>query len=460
MRRIAQASALALALLSAPAVAAEGERPLGPPEAQPACIVGICQVRMTPQQLLAQAEALVRARRFAEADPLIEALAQAPETRFQSRFLAGYSSSEQGNFAHAAGIFKAILADDPRQTRVRLELARAMLGLGQTGSADRQFRLAEASGELSPDIARAIRGARAVIRSRRAWRFDLDVGIAPDSNINNATAADTISVNFGDAILAVPLTADSRAQSGTGQTGLISAGVRLPVGGRLALLGGVDLNGTNYRGAAFDDYQAQGNLGGEFHLSDDASISIEGVAAQRWFGGTRASRQIGVRTGAQIKLGDRRRLGAQIDLRSTDAAFNSDFSGVQGGVFVTLEQAVGQSFVASLGGFARRDWLHAGAFSNKEVGLNLGFGGELPHGINVSIGGSASRAVFDAPTALFSADPRKDWRFSSRLTLGNRKLRFLGFSPQLNLSYTRNASTLPLFATDRLRLRMSLARYF
>jgi hypothetical protein len=454
VRLIAQTMALALAMLPLPASAGESEA------SGPDCVVGICRVRLTPQQLLAHAEVLVRAGRFTEADPLIRALAEAPETRFHSRFLAGYSASEQGNYAHAAGIFKSILADDPRQTRVRLELARAMLGLGQLTGADRQFRLAQASGELSPDIARAIRGARQVIRSRRAWRFDVDFGIAPDSNINNATAADSISIQLGDTTLPVALNPDARAQSGTGQTGLISTGVRLPVSGRFAVLGGIDVNGTNYAGARFDDYQAQGTAGGELHLSDDTSVSVEGIAAQRWFGGKIASRQFGVRTGTQLRLGDRRRLGAQLDVRSTDAVFNSDFSGVQGGLFLTLEQSIGQSFVASLGGFARRDVLNSAAFSNTELGLSAGLGGELPLGINIGLGGSVSHAAFDAATAFFSADPRRDWRYSGRLTLGNRKLRFLGFSPQMNLSYTRNASTLPLFSTARLRLRMSLARYF
>ncbi|WP_326524510.1 porin family protein [Sphingomonas sp.] len=427
---------------------------------QAKCSYGICHVRLTPDQLLAQAEAMVRDRRFDEAAPLIAALAQAPDMKLQSRFLAGFAASEQGHYDHAAETFKAILADDPSQTRVRLELARAMLGLGQTASADRQFRIAQVSGELPPDVAAAIRGARQVIRSRRAWRLDLDVGIAPDSNINNATAADRIDVNFGDVTLPIDLDSGAQAKSGTGQTASLNAGARVPVAGRALLLVGIDGQGSNYSGRAYDDFSLQGAAGIERHLSDTTSISVEGLAAQRWFGGSLASRQIGVRTGAQLGLGGNARLGLQLDTRRTTALFDSNWSGWQAGLYATAEKAVAPTLVASLGGFARRDWLNAAAYSSTELGITTGLGGELPMGISFGLSGNISRAVFDAPTELFSRDPRSDWRYGGRLTLGNRAMRVFGFSPQVTLSYNRNASSIAYYATDRLRMRFSVARYF
>ncbi|MHA6723256.1 surface lipoprotein assembly modifier [Sphingomonas sp. RS2018] len=424
------------------------------------CSYGICQVRLTPEQLLARAESLVAERRFAEAKPLIQALEQATGMLLPSRFLAGYSAAQQGDYARAAGIYKAILADDPGQTRVRLELAHAMLQLGQTASADRQFRMAEQSGELPPDVAAAIRGVRQVIRSRRAWRFDVDVGIAPDSNINNATGASQIDLNFGDTVLPVDLDGNARARSGNGQTATISTGLRLPFGENTALLAGVDTNGTNYAGKAFDDYLFQTNAGVELSLTPTKSVSLEGVAAQRWFGGHVASRQFGARIGGQFAFGTRNRLGLQLDSRHTDAAFDANFSGWQSGLYATGERAIGRNLVASLGVFGRRDALRSDAYSNTELGTTLGLGGELPFGINFGVSGSVSRATFDAAMPLFSTDPRRDWRYNARVTVGNRKLRVLGFSPQMTLSYARNSSTVRFFTTDRLRLRFAVARYF
>lgn len=448
-----------LASLAAAVSPAAAEETGAAPER--ACDYGICRVQMTPAQLLAQAETLVRARRFAEAEPLIAALAAAPEMRLQSRFLAGFSASEQGDFKSAAETFKAILADDPKQTRVRLELARAMLHMGQLGSADRQFRLAEQSGELPPDVAQVIRGARQVIRSKRPWRFDLDFGIAPDSNINNATGADRIDVHFGDVTLPIELDPGARARSGTGQTATVSTGLRLPVGdGATSVLGSVDVNGTNYAGSDFDDYWLQAAAGAEQRLGDRVSLSVEGLTAQRWFGGRLASSQYGIRTGTQATLSPTLRLGVQLDTRRTDARFDRGWSGWQAGLYGTVEKGVSPTMIASLGGFVRRDWLNEAAFSSTEVGATAGLGGELGWGMNFAVSGSASRAVFDAAMPLFSPEPRRDWRTSARVVLGNRKIRILGFSPQVSATYTRTDSSVAFFGNDRLRLRFAVARYF
>jgi 16S rRNA G527 N7-methylase RsmG len=40
-----------------------------------------------------------------------------------------------------------------------------------------------------------------------------------------------------------------------------------------------------------------------------------------------------------------------------------------------------------------------------------------------------------------------------------RSLRMLGFSPSINLSYTRNQSNVTLFNSERKRIRFALARY-
>jgi hypothetical protein len=78
----------------------------------------------------------------------------------------------------------------------------------------------------------------------------------------------------------------------------------------------------------------------------------------------------------------------------------------------------------------------------------------------VGLSGSASYAKFDAPISLFSLDPRSDWRFTARATLGNRKIHLWGFSPQISASYSRIDSSITYFGNERLRMRFALARYF
>src|SRR3546814_2571185 len=109
--------------------------------------------------------------------------------------------------------------------------------------------------------------------------------------------------------------------------------------------------------------------------------------------------------------------------------------------------------------FVRRDWLNDRAFSNIETGANVGIGGAMPLGINFGLRAGASRAVYDAPFVFFDAAPRRDWRLVARATLGNRKIRVLGLSPQIGLSWTRLESTIGFYDATRRRFGFTLARY-
>lgn len=424
------------------------------------CVSETCVARLTPEQMLGEVQVLIEKRRFAEAAPMLAALQQLPQYTFETRYLAGQLAASSGDHAKAAEYYRAILADDPGQTRVRLELARAMMAMGQMQGADRQFQIAQQASDLPPEVARTIRAVRDVIRARRPWRFDVSFGLAPDTNINNATANDTVDIIWGP--ITLPLTLDQRAKatSGTGQIANVNASVRLPLSDSVAALADFESQGINYPGAAYDDFQVQIAGGAEFRLTERLGFTLEGVGAQRWFGGDVASRQYGLKAGIQIGLDQRSRMGFLVDARRTNAFFNNAYDGWQAGLYATYERAITSTIVVSGGAFARRDWLAADAYSSTELGGILGVGGELPMGFNVGLSGSVSRARFDAPIPLFSADPRQDWRFTARATVGNRKLALLGFSPQMGVTWTRNQSSLTFYDTDRLRLKFALARYF
>lgn len=460
LARAAPAVLLVLVGALRPAVAEEAPTTPVATLSTGACDVSPCRVQLTPQQLLLSAERLVQADRFVEARALLAALKLAPGFGLQTRFLTGFMAAREGDFAGAAREYKAILADDPGQTRVRLELGKAMLAMGQAQAADRQLRLAQQSRELGPEIARLVRGARDVIRSGRSFRADISLGLAPDTNINNATSARTVDVRLGDLELPLTLNDAARARSGVGQTGTLSLASRLPVGGDTFFVGNADASGSNYDGARFDDYLAQIAAGAETQVSNGASVSLQAIAAQRWFGGTVASRQLGARLGTQFAIGEVRRLGVQLDLRHTDSHFDRAFGGWQGGIYASYETPFSRNLIAAAQVFARRDWLREPAYANVEVGGNATVAGDLPRGISFSLGGTVSRAWFDAPMAIFSAEPRRDWRLTSQVTLGYRKVRVFGFSPQVAWQTTVIGSSLAYFRSERNRFTVSLARYF
>lgn len=425
------------------------------------------QIQLTPQQLLASADSLVAAGHYDGAAPLLRALGMAPGFGMQTRFLQGLIASRTGDPVAAANHFKAILANDPRQTRVRLELGRAYLAMRKSASADRQFRIAEQDRDLPQEVARTIRTVRDTIRGSRTWRLDLNAGIAPDSNINNATSARSVTVLLGDEAVPVALDEEAQSRSGLGQVGLVSAGLRLPIADRISAIAEIDGVGTNYEGSNFDDYVAQGAVGAEYRLSDvlglsEASLSLQGVAAQRWFGGDAVSRQYGVRIGGQTTgtAAGANRYGFQLDLRRMRALFDRSYDGWQTGLYGTFERAIGKTIIASASPFVRRDRLREEAFSNTEYGANIGVGGELRYGINFGVSVGASRAKYDAPLPIFDVRARRDNRYVARATLGNRKLRVLGLSPQLVWTYTKIDSSLRFYDSNRSRFEFTLARFF
>jgi hypothetical protein len=424
------------------------------------CVSQTCKARLTADEMLNEVQKLVLAKRFDEAKPLIAALAAVPSLHFETQFLSGYVAEQTGDYKNAEAIFRAILVDDPKQTRVRLELARTLLAMGKTQKADHQFRLAAQAPDLPPEITRTIRSVRNIIRSKRAWTLDVALGIAPDTNINNATGADSITVLFGTQPIPLMLNANAQAKSGVGINGTIDSGLRLPVAKNTALLVDFDAAGTFYKTSAYNDLSAELAVGPEFKLSEKLRVRAEGVVGQRDFGGSVISRQVGIKSGAEYNISDSQRLGLQVDARHTNAYFDHGYDGWQVGAYATFERVVARSMIASANAFVRRDDLADRAYANTEIGGVIGLGGELPKGFNFGISGGLSHARYDAASFFFSLDPRQDWRYNARLTLGNRAVKLWGFSPTFTVTYARNHSSITYYTTQRTRFRFALARYF
>ena len=428
---------------------------------QPVCDAsGQCHMRVTPGQLLSRAESLIHAKQYQEALPLVEALGQVPELQMQHRFLAGYIAIETGDVKSAIRQFRSILDENPGQTRVRLELARAYLLSGREASADYHFRLAQNDENLPEEIARTIRNTRSILRDQRIWRFSFDLGFAPDTNINGATDAETIDINFGPIKLPLQLDENARERSGIGQTAGFSGGIRVKASDRLALLFDADSKIINYKGKSADDIVVQIAAGPELRIARYSSISLQAVGLQRWYGGRLATREYGGRFGYQQALSEGQRLGIELDIRRTESEISTAYSGWQLGANATYEQLVGKSLIASASIFARRDLLSADPYSSLNYGVNLGIGGEFSLGLNAGVSASISRSEFDAPLLLYSTENRQDWRGFARAYVGSRKMKFLGFSPSIDYNYSRVDSNYSLYEMTRHRVNFKLARYF
>ncbi|MEH6758331.1 MAG: surface lipoprotein assembly modifier [Parasphingorhabdus sp.] len=436
--------------------------------ASPECdAAGTCRFQVTPAQLLAKAEAFVHAKQYDRALPLVELLGQVPDLHVQQQFLVGYIAVETGNLKKAIKTFRSLLDENPGQTRVRLELARTYLMSGQEASADYHFRLAQNDEDLPEEISRTIRNTRSILRDQRVWRFSFDFGFSPDTNINGATNAESIDVNFGaifpilgEAIGELELDDNARQKSGIGQIAGFSGGLRLKASDKLALLFDADSKIINYNGTAADDIVGQVAAGPELRIARYASVSLQAVGLQRWYAGQLATREYGARIGFQTALSRGQRVGIELDGRRTQSRLSDSYSGWQLGANATYEHLIGKSLIASASIFTRRDLLNSDGYSSLNYGVNVGIGGEMPFGLNAGISASISRSTFDEALIFYSSEKRQDWRSFARAYIGSRQVKVLGFSPSIDYNYSRVDSNYDLYQMNRHRVNFKFAKFF
>lgn len=459
------ATAVAVAAMLA-AQAAHAEEAAAPSiaEAQPGvrgdCAAGSCKFSLTPAELLVIAEKLVGDGKYDEARPLVAALKSAPGMAIPYNFLDGMIAISTGDADTATSRFRTILKDNPDQTRVRLELAKALMMQGKYTAADYHLRLAMNDEGLPEDISRMIGNARSVIRSKRKFRFGFDFGFAPDSNINSATAAETVDINFGPNRVPISLDEKARARSGMGAIASFYAGLRLPVGGAVSLVSDLDVDSVTYKDTDFSDYSVQFAVGPELSLSDRTEVRLQGVGLYRWYGGDIAARQFGAKLTLQHELSRSQRIAFQVDTRRSESDLNTGYTGWQLGANATYEQVIGRSAILSASLLARRDAMRADFYSSKTLGMNVGIGAELPWGINAGLSGGVTWSRFDDPQLIFSTERREDWRYQARAYAGLRQFRIAGFSPSVEYTYMKVSSNYDLYRSDRHRFQFKLARYF
>jgi tetratricopeptide (TPR) repeat protein len=163
---------------------------------------------LTPPQVFALAEEYRHQGRIADAESLLQALARDanPDYRAEARFRLGELRMARKDYAGAADAFSALLEEKPNAQPARLELARALALLGKSGAAERQLRRAQAGG-LPEDIQRLVDRFGDVLRRSRPYGASIQIGLAPDSNINQATDARTLDIG------GFPLTLDQSGRA-------------------------------------------------------------------------------------------------------------------------------------------------------------------------------------------------------------------------------------------------------
>jgi outer membrane protein len=401
---------------------------------------------------LADARRLLAAGQVDAARQLLDGLGE-EEGGTERDFLDGMISYSGRDYRRAEVMFRRILDRDPRSLRVRLELARTLYMEEKDEQADYHFRLA--AGERPPTLVmRNIVRFREAIRARRSWRFNLNFGFAPDSNINSATDKETVDI-YG---LPFRLNPDGRARSGTGRFAGGDASVRLDRSGPVPIYLGVYGRWMRYRDHRFDDAYAGAEAGPEFQLAG-GRLRTTVTGLKRWYGERPLVTSLGGRLDYDRLVGGQWTIGGTLLVRHNDYAGRRDLDGWDAEARVSVNRALGATSLGFAYAGIQRNWARdpGQAFWRERVGI--GVLKEIGWGLRPQLGIELARQVGDGPLAPF-ARRRQDRFLQASFSIYKRDWNLGGFAPSLSLTRTRNRSTLTLYQEKRLRAEIRLTKAF
>jgi outer membrane protein len=382
---------------------------------------------------------------------------QGPHANNRTLYIEGLILRADGKLTAASDKFRAALADDPKLTLVRSDLAETLYALEQDESAKHHLKLLEAEAP-NEQAALGIRSFIEEIDTRRPYTINTYVAVAPTSNINNGTRKKTVySPIFG-----TNLTIDdaSREKSAVG----IAAGVNGSFNRRLG-----------------DDLRAiiSGNI--EARVYDDSDFNSLGTSEafelRRTYSGGHIS--IGAVSSQDFSVDDQEMsyvsYGPRIaiehgftpqDYVNASALFewrdyrNNNFQDAE---VLTLNAEFTHSIDSTLtmsvsGGYidtnAKEDLL---SYDTWTAGLS-GYR-EFSAGITVNTGADIHYSKFDEMN-LVSQKTREDVKLIGTIALTKRDFSFFGIAPSLQYTYIWNQSNISLYNYDSHAIDLKFTKAF
>ena len=414
--------------------------------------------------------ALFGAGRYEEALDLLQPLALEQPDNTDILFLLGLVATEASQRSGASeevrealldlGIssFHTILVEEPGLVRVRLELALAFFLKGEDGLAQEHFELVLA-GEV-PDAVRAnVNEFLAQIRARRRWSMHFGFALQPDDNIGGASNERIIYISG----LPFERDVDELTTSGIGFSVWTGGEYQVPFEGRpVRLRMGSNVSRKEYRGGEFDEMTLSAHAGPQWLVDQNTDLSLLADVSRRWV----SDRINNDEWGARVELGRRLSLtvtaDARVSAKSRHYRERKHLDGWSynlslGGAWIPLPILRANASI----GYAKED-TESDKWRNTSRSIGAGVQVALPYGFTV--GGNARREWkgYGGGWGVFTpgGGPREDRTRTVSVSVFNRGLTLLGFSPQLILSNDVRKSNAQLHGYRRNRGELQFVRQF
>jgi outer membrane protein len=372
-------------------------------------------------------------------------------------YIEGLILRGDGKLTAATDKFRAALADDPKLTLVRSDLAETLYALEQDESAKHHLKLLESEAP-NEQAALGIRSFIEEIDTRRPYTVNAYVALAPTSNINNGTRKKTVySPVFGTNLT---IDDESREKSAVG----VAAGINGSFNRRLG-----------------DDLRAiiSGNI--EARVYDDSDFNSLGTSEafelRRTYSGGHLS--LGAVSSQDFSVDDQEMsfvsYGPRIavehgftpqDYVNASALFewrdyrNSDFQDAE---VLTLNAEFTHAFDSTFTMSASAGYINTNARENmlSYDTWTAGLSGyrEFSAGITVNAGADVHYSKFDEMN-LVSQKTREDVKLIGTIALTKRDFSFFGIAPSLQYTYIWNQSNISLYDYDSHSIDLKFTKAF
>lgn len=411
-------------------------------------------LRASAGQMFVLTERMIRAGKKAQAEQILELLSNDPsaDVRNEARFRRAALLEARGDNRAAALLLRRVLDDKPSASPVRFKLATLLQKMGDESSALRELRALRTS-DLPPNVARFVDRLSTSLQATKPLGFQVEIALAPDTNINRATQSDTLGTVFGD----FTFDEKSKARSGVGAAVRGFAQVRHLLSGDLRIVARASGEANLYRHKQLDDLSLEVAAGPEWKLGR-TRFSAEAGMGEQWYGMRPFQRSLRLSASVTRPVGS----VSQLRLEGSSRWGDNHFNHLQDGRGMSLrgryERALSPSLLvaASLGveRFKARD----DAYSSR--GWNAGFNAYREVGrITLSSGLEIGRLKADERLLLL---PRAREDKLLRLSVGSvfRQLTLAGFAPVTRLVFERNNSSVELYDYKRTRTEFGISRAF
>jgi outer membrane protein len=380
-----------------------------------------------------------------------------PHAANRTLYINGLIMAANGNLTGAAKNYRAALADDPKLTLVRSELAQTLVALNEDDSAKHHLQLLEADAPDAADAAN-IRSFIDRIDAKRPYTISGYLSVAPSTNINGGSSHKTVySPVFGEGAI---------AESGQKHSGVgASAGVDMGYSKRLSddwqAVFAAGLDTRLYANSDYNSYSLSQSA--ELRAIIDKGYIGVGLVANQAVDPLAHSftfHSYGPRLSLKYQLGQKDRLDGSTLYEWRNYAHSTIDDATASISNLAWSHAFDSTFTVGLSaGFDKvTNGNVSQSYKGKSIGANIYK--ELPFGISVNANAQAKFTNYDGINILASLVPREDQRYIGSVTLTKRDFNILGFAPSVNYTYARNKSNIAFYDNDSHSVDFRLTKDF